>query len=289
MTPLFTGICTALPTPFLKNREIDFPALEKLINRQIESGINALCILGTTGEASTLSFEEKIAIVKFSLSVVNGRLPIIFGIGGNNPPEILKLGREIKSLCTKTPSKITTHPPVFPPIGVLLSAPYYNKCTQSGAIRHFNTVANALKLPLIIYNIPARTGMNLTPETTAEIARNRFICGVKECGGNIEQLSEIVRLCPNTAVYSGDDPQSLPAYSVGARGCISVAANIRPRETLQIYRTLDPQLFLSQLPFYRSLFQSVNPIPLKAMLAKLGLCHNILRPPLTPMTLDTKR
>jgi len=287
---IFTGVCTALVTPF-KNGEIDFEAFGKLIERQIDAGIDALCILGTTGEASTISYDEKCKIIKFSCAVVKGRVPIVFGIGGNNPPDIIKLGSIVKKLGGDA---------------VMVTAPYYNKSTQDGAVKYFDTIANAVKLPLIAYNVPGRCGYNLEPETLARIAQNPYVVGIKEASGNISQIAEVVRLCPDVAVYSGDDGISLPAYAIGCQGVISVASNVTPKDVREIWlrytktpaadaapplqkgdlwknRTTAQELFLQQLPFYKSLFRQVNPIPVKFELAKLGFIENELRLPLTPI------
>ena len=273
MSTLFNGVCTALVTPF-KNKEVDFKAFGNLIQRQLGADTDALCILGTTGEASTLTTEEKHAIIKFSLETVAGKVPIVFGIGGNNPKDIIELGKFI----AKTPAIPLTKGG----IGVMVTAPYYNKCTQDGAVEFFNTVANAIKLPMIVYNVPGRTGVNLEPETIARICINRYICGVKEASGNIEQIANVVRLCKKP-VYSGDDTIALPCYAVGCRGIISVASNVRPKEVREIWLKRSKRLFLCELPFYRSLFVQVNPIPVKRVLAGMGLINNELRLPLTAM------
>jgi len=293
---LFSGVCTALVTPF-KNGEVDFKALGNLIHRQIDAGVDALCILGTTGEASTLSFEEKCEIIKHMTDYIRQKnITLIFGIGGNNPTEIIKLGRVVREQCECKQLRVA----------VMLSAPYYNKCTQDGAVKFFNTIANAVQLPMIVYNVPGRTGVNLEPETLALICKNKYVCGIKEASGNIEQIAEVVRVCSDVAsalrrndvsetaiseqstsnsvtVYCGDDTIALPCYSVGCKGIISVASNVRPKEVLEIWKNKARELYLKELPFYRSLFSQVNPIPVKYELSKLGLIQNELRLPLTAM------
>jgi len=273
MKKLFSGVCTALVTPF-KHGKVDFDTLAKLIERQIVNGIDALCILGTTGEAPTLSFDEKCDIIKFTNAVINERVPIIYGIGGNNPTEIIKLGKFVAETCEECSN-----------VGVLVSAPYYNKCTQYGAVLYFRKIANIVKLPLIIYNVPARTGVNLTSETIERISRNKYIAGIKEASGNMEQIAEVVRTA-HTAVYSGDDTMSLPCYAVGCSGIISVASNAKPHDVRKVWRLRDKpsaarKMYLQQLPFYKSLFTQVNPIPIKCVLADMGLIINELRLPLT--------
>jgi len=270
---LFTGVCTALVTPFRRGR-VDFDALGKLVRRQIAAGVDAICVLGTTGEAPTLSMDEKCAIIKFTNTIVNGRIPVVFGIGGNNPADIIELGKFVRTTCRGGR------------IGVMVSAPYYNKCTQSGAVRFFRTIANAVKLPLVVYNVPGRAGVNLEPATIAAIARNKYVTGIKEASGDMTQIAETVRLC-RAAVYCGDDALALPCYAVGCQGVISVASNIKPREVRRIWllrkNMAGRRLYLAQLPFYRDLFTQVNPIPVKHMLWALGLIQNELRLPLTEM------
>jgi len=272
----FEGVCTALITPF-KDDKIDFEAFALVINNQILCGIDALCILGTTGEASTLSFDEKIEIIKFASTVVKGRIPLVFGIGGNNPNEIIKLGKAVKD--------------INPSAAVMLTAPYYNKCTQDAAVKYFDTVANAVGLPMIVYNVPKRTGMNLEPGTLAKICTNPYIIGIKEASGDMSQIIEAVHLCP-VAVYSGDDGLALPCYSVGCFGVISVASNVRPVETRAIWscfcdltRIVKPSyLFLKEVPYYNALFCEVNPGPVKYAAHLMGYCRPDLRLPLTQPT-----
>jgi len=273
---LFDGVCTALVTPF-KHNEIDFKSLGHLIESQIRNGVNALLILGTTGEAPTISESEREAIVIFATEIVNKRIPLVVGIGGNNPSTIVRYGLQAKSAGADA---------------VLITQPYYNKSTQAGAVKFFDTIIKQLKMPVIVYNIPGRAGMNLEPQTISEICKSKWVVGVKESSGNICQIAEVVRLCPNVAVYCGDDGISLPCYALECVGVVSVASNIRPHETGEIYRLYKQRkvkqaqkLFYSQLPFYRSLFTEVNPIPIKYYLSQQGVCRNELRLPLTPMTM----
>ena len=290
MKLFFNGICTAMITPF-KNGEIDFPALGKIIEFQIQNNIDALLFLGTTGEASTLTFEEKIDIIKFAVKIADGRIPLVFGIGGNNPAERLRLGNAVREHAPKC--------------AVMMTAPYYNKCTQDAAIKHFNAMANAIKLPMFIYNIPGRAGMNLTPATIAKICKNKYIAGIKESSGNMAQIIEVVRLC-SKPVYCGDDALSLPCYAIGCMGTISVASNVRPRETRAIWKGEGvfyelgkiedltmfqksgfSRLFYSQLPFYDALFCEVNPGPIKYAMHLAGFCEPDVRPPLTILSQES--
>ena len=274
MKPIFTGVCTALITPF-RCGEVDFLTMAKLIERQIAAEVDALCILGTTGEASTLTEEEKNAIIRFSLKIVAGRIPIIFGIGGNYPDDIIKNGLFIKNLTALPPNT-----------AVMVSAPYYNKCSQAGAVKYFRHIANKVGLPLIVYNVPARTGVNLSPQTLGKIAKNRYVRGIKEASSNIEQISAVINAA-KVPVYCGDDTIALPCYAVGCAGIVSVASNVRPKDIRAIWVAKNlakgRKLFLSQLEFYKSLFREVNPMPVKFEMARLELCRNELRLPLTPI------
>lgn len=280
MKPFFTGIATALITPFNQDKTIDFSALRILIERQIKLKANAIVILGTTGEISTLSLKERREIINFAVEIIQDKIPIIFGIGGNNPTEIIDLGRYIIRATKNKKCKIA----------VMVTAPYYNKGTPDGIFKFYQAITTALKLPTIIYNIPARTGVNIMPQNMAQIAKLPFVVGIKEASGDLHQITQMVNLCPNTAVYCGDDTLSLPAYAVGCQGIISVASNIDVLPLKEIWllftngeNALALQKFQKQLPFYESLFRVVNPIPIKAELAKTGLIKNVLRLPLTPI------
>lgn len=280
MEPIFTGIATALITPFNTKQQVDFPTLRHLIKRQIEMQADALVILGTTGEISTLTIEERHAIIDFALKSVNGKIPLIFGIGGNDPTNIITLGQYVVNASKNYAGKI----------GIMVTAPYYNKGTPDGIYAYYQTITNAIKLPTIVYNIPSRTGVNITPENMSRIASLPYIAGIKEASGNLQQITQTVRLCPDMAVYSGDDTLALPCYAVGCRGIISVASNldVAPIKTIwQLYQQGKVQAalnnFLKELPFMQSLFRVVNPIPIKFELAKYGLIKNVLRLPLLPI------
>ena len=276
MQAIFTGIATALVTPFTRQHKIDFKALGNLIERQIKMKVDALLILGTTGEISTLTHNERLSIIDFALKIVNGRKPFIFGIGGNDPKSIIELGQYVAARCSQ-----------YPKIGIMVTAPYYNKGTQEGIFHYFQAITNAVKLPTIIYNIPGRTGVNITPETMARLSRLHYVAGIKEASGNMAQITKVVQLCPNLAVYCGDDTLALPLYAIGCQGIISVASNVNVMSVKRIYNAyqqgkvqLALKLFQRELPFYHSLFKVVNPIPIKYELAQLGLIQNALRLPL---------
>ena len=207
MEPIFTGVATALVTPFNSKQQIDFPALRRLIDRQIKMKVDALVILGTTGEISTLTLTERHRIIDYALQVVKGRIPLIFGIGGNDPANIIDLGKYVAQAAKVTAGKI----------GIMVTAPYYNKGTPDGIYAYYQTITNAVKLPTIVYNIPSRTGVNISPENLARITTLPFVVGIKEASGNLQQITQTVHLCSNIAVYSGDDTLALAAYAVGCR------------------------------------------------------------------------
>lgn len=280
MEPIFTGVATALVTPFNHQQQIDFPALRRLIKRQIKLGVDALVILGTTGEISTLTQKERHAIIDCAIQTTDGKIPLIFGIGGNDPSNIINLGQYVINATKNYAGKVA----------IMVTAPYYNKGTPDGIYAYYQTITDALKLPTIVYNIPSRTGVNITPENMARIARLPYIAGVKEASGDLHQITQVVRLCPNVAVYSGDDTLALPCYAVGCRGIISVASNLAVVPVKRIWQLYCEgklhtalQQFQSEIPFYQSLFRVVNPIPIKAELAKQGLIKNVLRLPLLPI------
>lgn len=280
MEPIFTGIATALVTPFNHRHKIDFPALRNLIERQIKMKADAIIILGTTGEISTLSHEERCAVIDCALETAKNRIPLIFGIGGNNPVSIINLGKYVLTASQNLTNKI----------GLMVTAPYYNKGTQDGIYTYYKLITSTLKLPTIVYNIPGRTGINITPENLARIAKLPFVAGIKEASGDLQQITQTVKLCPNTAVYCGDDTLALPTYAVGCRGIISIASNLEVaplKEIWSLYCAGKNQqalkLFQTELPFYQSLFRVVNPIPIKYELAKRGLIKNVLRLPLVPI------
>ncbi|MCM1403950.1 MAG: 4-hydroxy-tetrahydrodipicolinate synthase [Prevotella sp.] len=280
MEPIFTGVATALVTPFNTKQQVDLPTLRRLLERQIKMKADAIVVLGTTGEISTLALEERYAVIDCALHTVNGRVPLIFGIGGNDPTNIIALGKYVVKAAKNVSGKI----------GIMVTAPYYNKGTPDGIYTYYKTITTAIKLPTIVYNIPSRTGVNLAPETMARIASIPFVAGIKEASGDLHQITQTVRLCPNVAVYSGDDTLALPAYAVGCRGIISVASNLDVAPVKAIWQlycdgktAAARQEFFTALPLYQSLFRVVNPIPIKYELAQRGLIKNVLRLPLLPI------
>lgn len=275
---VFKGCATAIITPFTEDG-VDYGALGRFIDFQIENGVDALVVLGTTGEAATMTWEEKINTVKFSVEKIAGRVSVIIGTGGNNTAEVIKFSREVES---------------YKPDALLVVTPYYNKCTQEGLIAHYNAVADSVHTPIICYNVPGRTGVNILPRTFAEIAVHKNIVAIKEASGNMEQISETIRLSQGLAdVISGDDGITVPIMSVGGTGVISVASNAAPAFMSKLtakclegdFREAG-KMQLKINPLVKALFSEVNPIPAKYAASVLGFGKNIVRLPLTPMTSD---
>ena len=272
---LFYGCATALVTPFRGNR-VDYDALEALIDWQIDSGIDALVILGTTGEPSTLSPSERSAILECAAARIAGRVPLIAGTGSNDTRRAEEQSREAQRLGADA---------------LLVVTPYYNKASRAGLMAHFTAVADAVDLPVILYNVPGRTGVNLSPEAVAELAKHPNLCAVKEAGGSIRAFTDLARLCgEGVAVYCGNDDMVVPAMALGARGAISVAANVIPAGMHamaadwlrgEAKRCLDAQV--EYLPLIDALFSDVSPIPVKAALSMMGRIENTLRLPLCPL------
>ena len=273
--PIFTGAATALVTP-LTEHGVDYDAFEKLINWQIHQGIDALVICGTTGEASTLTDEEHRQVLKFAAQVVDGRVPIIAGTGSNDTAYAIDM--------TKFACEIGYD-------AVLVVTPYYNKTTQRGLIAMFTAIADASTKPLILYNVPSRTGVNIEPATYAALADHPNIAAIKEAGGNISKVVETAALVGDKLdIYSGNDDQIVPILACGGKGVISVLSNVLPKETSQLCHTFfrgdvkgAMELQIKYLGLTNALFCEDNPIPAKAAMAALGFCENYLRLPLVPM------
>lgn len=273
---LFKGCGTALITPFT-NDGVDFEELRKLIEFQILEGIDSLIICGTTGESSTMSLEEKKSVIEFSIKIANGRVPIIAGTGGNNTKEVINLSKYAESVGAD---------------GLLLVTPYYNKTTQNGLIAHFTEVAKSVSLPIILYNVPSRTGLNIEPETCLELSKIPNIVGIKEASGNISQVAKIANLCQdNLAIYSGNDDQIVPILSLGGLGVISVLSNIYPKYVHNLvmdYLTGNWQKATASqvyaIPLINALFSEVNPIPIKYAVSKIGFKAGLPRLPLIELS-----
>lgn len=272
---VFQGAATALITP-MKGYEVDYDKFGKLIDWQIEQGIDGLVICGTTGEGSTLSDEEHREVLRYAVERVAGKVPVIAGTGSNDTAYAIEL--------TKFACEIGCD-------AMLVVTPYYNKATQNGLIQTFTAIADASTKPVILYNVPSRTGCNLLPATCAKLAEHPMITGIKEASGNISQVAELMALCGDKIdLYSGNDDQIVPILSLGGKGVISVLSNCMPKETSQICQKFfdgdvagSAKMQLDLLPFINSLFSEVNPIPVKAAMEAMGFCDGDIRLPLTPM------
>ncbi len=281
MKNIFCGAATALITPFCGER-IDYCALSHIIDFQIEEGISALVVCGTTGEVSTLSMEERKRMIEFTVEKCAGRVPVIAGTGGNNTEAAAEMSLFAKKAGADA---------------ILSVAPYYNKGTKKGIVRHYKTIAEKCGLPIIVYNVPSRTGVNITPEIYRELSETEEICAVKESGGNPEQWLRTVRLCGDgLTLYSGNDSDTLPILSLGGKGVISVASNVVPKRISDMCRagllgdgSGALGLFLECAELFDVLFREVNPVPVKYAMHKMGFCKNELRLPLTPCEGSTAR
>ena len=272
---LFYGCGTALITPF-RGQRVDYDRLEELIDWQIDSDIDALIVLGTTGEPCTITPSERSAIIECAVARVSGRVPLYVGTGSN---------------CTRTAVEQSVEAARLGADGLLVVTPYYNKTSSTGLVEHYLTIADSVNIPIIVYNVPGRTGLNMAPELMLELARHPLLCGFKEACSDITHAMRLFELVGDgIAIYCGNDDQVLPHMALGARGIISVAANIVPQQMhamalgwlrgeMQACRSLQ----FSLLPLIRALFSDVNPIPVKAALSLMGRAENTLRAPLAPL------
>lgn len=272
---IFRGIGTALITPMTATG-VDYNNLARLIDFQLESGVSALIAVGTTGESATLTGAERKEVIRFTVERVAGRVPVIAGTGTNDTSHVLDF---TQSACDNGAD------------AVLVVTPYYNKATQNGLIAHYEKIADTADKPVILYNVPSRTGCNLLPATVNTLADHPNICAIKEASGNMAQVVELAAMAGDRLdIYSGEDGITLPILSVGGIGCISVASNVAPRQMVAIVdkffagdvegaARMQKELY----PLIKQLFCEVNPIPVKAAMAAMGYCENRLRLPLTPM------
>ena len=271
---LFTGAGVAIVTPF-QNGAVDFPSLGQLIDWQISQEIDAIVVCGTTGEASTLNDKEHIETVQYAVEKVNGRVPVIAGAGSNDTAHAIYMSNELEALGVD---------------GLLLVTPYYNKCTQKGLIQHYTKIADAVNIPIILYSVAGRTGVNISPSTVFELAKHPNIVGIKEASGNISQVVEIAKcITDDFALYSGNDDMIVPLLSVGGLGVISTVANIIPKDThtmVMKYLSGDTKtagkLQLEMKHLIDAMFIEVNPIPVKAALSMMGKVNMEYRLPLCP-------
>jgi len=274
--PIFKGIGTAIVTPMKEDGHIDYAAMERLVQRQLDANIDALIVCATTGEAPTLKDDEHIETIRFVAQLAKGKTPIIAGTGSNYTEHAYDMSIMARDVGAD---------------GLLCVTPYYNKCTQQGLYENFTTIASATELPMIVYNVPSRTGVNIKPATYARLAENPKIVGIKEANGDISSVVETMALCGDKIdMYSGNDDQIVPIMSMGGIGCISVLSNLLPAETKKISDLWfagdvagSAALQMKYKPLIDAIFSEVNPIPIKAALAAVGLCSDYARLPLTRM------
>jgi len=275
MRTLWTGCGTALVTPFAADGSVDEAGVSRLARRQIDAGIHFLVPCGTTGESPTLTDDERVRIVELVVAEADGRVPVLAGAGGYDTREVIRAGRRMQQAGAS---------------GLLSVTPYYNKPTPEGLYQHYRAIAEAVRLPIIVYNVPGRTGLNVDPATLLRLSTIPGIAGVKEASGNMGQICEVCRAVPDGfVVLSGDDSLTLPVMSVGGRGIVSVASNALPREMSRMVELAESGDFVSArqihhalMPFMTANFVEANPIPIKAAMALLGLMDERYRLPMVP-------
>ncbi|MBR6626811.1 MAG: 4-hydroxy-tetrahydrodipicolinate synthase [Lachnospiraceae bacterium] len=274
---IFKGVGTAIVTPMHANGEVNYEKFKELIEFQIEGGVDCIVVCGTTGEASTLTHEEHLDVIKYCVEVVNKRVPVVAGTGSN---------------CTETAIYLSKEAEKYGVDGVLLVSPYYNKATQNGLYAHFKAVAESISVPVILYNVPSRTGCNILPETAVRLCKDvENIVAIKEASGNISQIAELAAMADGCVdIYSGNDDQIVPILSLGGIGVISVLSNVAPKQTHDMVMeylngnvTASCKMQLDALALCKALFCEVNPIPVKAALNLMGMEAGTLRMPLTDM------
>ncbi|WP_077613108.1 4-hydroxy-tetrahydrodipicolinate synthase [Clostridium sp. Marseille-P2415] len=273
---IFKGSAVAIVTPMDEHGNLDFTAMEKLLKFQLENGTDAIVVSGTTGESATLEEKEELELIEFVVHYVNHRVPVIMGTGSNCTAHAVRMSRKAQALGASALLQVT---------------PYYNKTSQHGLVEHFTAVADSVDIPVILYNVPTRTGVNINPETYLKLSEHPNIKAIKEAGGNISHIAKVAALCGDRLdLYSGNDDQTVPILSLGGKGVISVLANIMPFETHmmcqyffdgEIEKSRNMQLEL--LNIMNAMFMDVNPVPVKAALSILGLCGENYRLPLTRM------
>jgi 4-hydroxy-tetrahydrodipicolinate synthase len=274
---IFTGAGVAIVTPMNQDGSVNYDSFKNIVEEQIAGGTDAILVCGTTGEASTLTHEEHLECIKFVVEVVNKRVPVIAGTGSN---------------CTNTAIYLSQTAQKYGVDGVLIVTPYYNKATQNGLVKHFSMIANSINVPVILYNVPSRTGCNILPETVVKIRENaKNVVAIKEASGNISQVAKLARLTNGEIdIYSGNDDQIVPVLSLGGKGVISVLSNVAPKQTHDIVAeylagnvTKSMELQLKALDLCDALFCEVNPIPVKAAMNLMNKNVGSLRMPLTEM------
>lgn len=273
---MFTGSMVALVTPF-KNGKVDEAKIPELVDFQLSRGTSVICPCGCTGEAATLNHDEQIRIIQIVVEAVAGKAKVVAGTGSNSTEEALQLTRRAKDVGAD---------------GALMITPYYNKPTQRGLKYHYEKIAASVDMPIMLYNVPGRTGVNMLPETVAELSRTENIVAIKEASGNVDQVSAILNLC-DINVLSGDDSLTLPMLAIGAKGVVSVAANVAPAEVAALIDSFNncnmdeaQRIHYQLLPLFKVLFCETNPIPVKRTLSLMGMIENELRLPLVPLSAE---
>jgi 4-hydroxy-tetrahydrodipicolinate synthase len=282
MRTAFTGCGTALVTPFTSSGAVDEAAVRRLAKRQVEAGIHFLVPCGTTGEAPTLRAAERRRVVELVVDEVAGRVPVLAGAGGYDTREVIEAAKEMQSAGAS---------------GLLSVTPYYNKPTPDGLVRHYQAIAEATPLPIVVYNVPSRTGCNVDPATLARLTTIPHLVAVKEASGNMTQICEVMRAVPpEFIVLSGDDALTLPAMAVGARGIVSVASNELPAEMTQLVEAAEAndftyarEIHTRLLPLMLANFAESNPIPVKCVMAQMGLLEESYRLPMVPPRAETRQ
>jgi len=277
---MFKGSIVAIVTPF-KDNKLDEQALKDLIEWHIAEGTNAIVPCGTTGESATLEYEEHYRIIELTIQTVNGRVPVIAGTGANSTDETIMMTGKARDLGAD---------------GALLVVPYYNKPTQEGLYRHYKAVADAVDIPIVLYNVPGRTALNMLPQTVARLAGIKNIVAIKEASGNLAQVSEVIRLCGDKlSVLSGDDFTTFPLMTLGGKGTISVAANVAPKDVSEMCAALNEgdydaarKLHFKLEPLNKAMFIETNPISVKTALSLMGKIQEEMRLPLCPMSMENK-
>lgn len=278
---IFKGCGTAIATPFDENG-VNLEEFSKLIEKQIENGVDSIIVCGTTGESSTMTEDERLKTIECAVKVSNKRVPIIAGTGSNNTRAVIEMNKKVEKLGVD---------------GVLIVTPYYNKTTQKGLIMHYTEIAKNTSLPIILYNVPSRTGVNILPQTAFELSKIENIVAIKEASGNLSQVAETAFLCKeNLNIYSGNDDQILPVLSLGGIGVISVLSNVRPKYTHDMcYKFFNGEIEkaakmqIDAIPLINALFSEVNPIPVKEALNISGYNYGEPRLPLIPMSEEKRK
>ena len=278
---LFKGCGTAISTPF-SEEGVNLKEFARLIEDQIKNQVDSIIVCGTTGESATMSEEERLQTIECAVKTANGRVPIIAGTGSNNTKAVIEMNKKVENLGVD---------------GLLIVTPYYNKTTQQGLIEHYKIIAQNTKLPIILYNVPSRTGVNIKPETCLELSKIDNIVAIKEASGDLSQIAMIANLCrDNLTIYSGNDDQIIPILSLGGMGVISVLSNIKPKYTHDMCEEFfegdvkeAAKMQIDAIPLIKALFSEVNPIPVKAALNMIGYDYGIPRLPLIEMSEEGKK